>query len=267
MTDIQEFPIEYLETLDEVLEVSSFSSKYDVQGAEFVNKKSVMVPRIVLTDGLNDYDGFETENNAQLVYDVYTLDNDKQAVFKVDAVDDIDTAHLLSTQLNAEFLRVKAVPAMDLNFFTAVNAKAAVKGTTALTVDNIKAEIRKIRTAYTQAGLIGGDLYMSSAALELLENAIDRQFAGEGAITDMVGSYNGMNLFEVPDDRLGGLDFAAVAPGVIRYIKKRAVTYLFAPGTHTEGDCWLSQSRWVYGAVAWNNKVKGLYTNKGTVTP
>lgn len=263
---ITEFPVEYLNALDEVLVRESFSSKYDVGGTEFVTKKTVKVPRIEFKKGMVDYDGFKTDTGASMTYDTYELDADKQAVFSVDAVEDVDTAHILSTNLNSEFLRTEAVPEMDKHFFTAVEAQAKTKATAKLTVANIKAELRKARTQMRNAGVSAADLYMSADALALLEDAIDRQFAGEGAITDAVGKYNMFTIYTPPEDRLADLDFAVVAPNTIRFIKKRAVTYLFAPGTHTSGDCWLSQSRWVYGAVTYENKKPGLYVNKSATT-
>ena len=259
---VTEFPIEYLNALDKEMTQASFSSKYDVQGAEFVSKRTVKVPNIKFDNGMMPYDGFKTDTGASLEWTTYTLDNDKQAVFKVDAAEDIDTAHILSTNLGGEFLRTQAVPEMDADFFSKMVEYAGNRATTALAEQNIKAELRKVRTAFTQAGVTGGDLYMSSAALELLENAIDRQFAGEGTITDTVGSYNGFAVYEVPEDRLGtGVDFIAIANGCARYIKKRAASYIFQPGQHPLGDDWLSQFRWIYGAISELNKRKGIYAH------
>ena len=260
--NITEFPVEYLTALDEELAQASFSSKYDVNGAEFVSKKTVKVPRIEFDNGLLPYDSFQTDTGASLEWDTYELDHDDQATFRVDAVADTDTAHILSTNLGGEFIRTKAVPEMDADFFGKMVQLAGNRSTTALTQQNIKSEIRKMRTAFTQAGLTGGDLYMSSAALELLENAIDRQFAGEGSITDKVGSYNGFDIYEVPAVRLGaGVDFIGIAPGCARYIKKRAAAYIFQPGSHTTGDDWLSQFRWVYGAIVRMNRKVGIYAH------
>nr|DAL99442.1 MAG TPA: major capsid protein [Caudoviricetes sp.] len=259
---VTEFPTEYLTALDEELAQASFSSKYDVAGAEFVSKKTVKVPRIEFDNGLMPYDGFQTDTGASLIYDTYELDHDDQATFRVDAVEDIDTAHILSANLGGEFIRTKAVPEMDADFFEKMVKLAGNRSTTALTPQNVKSEIRKMRTAFTQAGLTGGDLYMSSAALELLENAIDRQFAGEGTITDSVGSYNGFTIYEVPEVRLGtGVDFIGIAPGCARYIKKRAASYIFQPGSHPLGDDWLSQFRWVYGAIVRLNRKPGIYAH------
>lgn len=260
---ISKFPEAYTDALDEVLATSSFASRYGDTGAEFVNARTVNVPDIAFASAkVNDYDGFKTQNDVTLTYTPYTLDHDKQAVFSVDAVDDLDTASVLSTKAASEYERTIFVPAVDTDFFSVLKAKAKATGTTALTAANIKGEIRKARSQFAQAGLMGGDLYMSSAALALLEDATQREWSNETAITDTVGSYDGFSIFEVPDAELG-TDFTAVSGGknTARYITKRAVSYIFAPGAHTGGDCWLSQHRWVYGTIVKKNKVSGIYVN------
>lgn len=261
---ISEYPTIYLDQLDEVLALASFATRYGDPGAEFVGARNVKVPDIAFGGTtVNDYDGFKTENPVSLLHSLYTLDHDKESVFNVDAVDDIDSGALMSTQAAAQYERTIFAPYVDTDFFSVAKAKAKATGTTALTAANIKAEIRKARSQFAQVGLMGGDLYMSSAALALLEDATNREWSNETSITDTVGSYDGFTVFEVPDALLG-TDFTVISGGknTIRYITKRAVSYLFAPGTHTSGDCWLSQHRWVFGTIVRKNKVAGIYCNK-----
>lgn len=267
MDTVNEFPEAYAQALDEVLTTSSFAARYGETDAQFINAKTVNVPDIAFaSDKLSDYDEFKTANDVSLTYTPYTLANDKQAVFHVDAAEDAETASIRSTQAAAQYERTIFVPAVDKDFFTIAAAKAKSKGTTKLTAANIKDEIRKARSQFTQAGLMGGELYISSAALALLEDAVDRQFSNETSITDSIGSYDGFQLFETPDALLGA-DFTVISGGkaTIRYITKRAVSYLFAPGSHTQGDNWLSQHRWVFGTIVPKNKVAGIYTNKAVV--
>lgn len=42
-----EFPEEYPKALDKVIELSSFTTKYQVKGAEFANAKTVKIPEPV----------------------------------------------------------------------------------------------------------------------------------------------------------------------------------------------------------------------------
>ncbi len=268
---INEFPTVFLNELDQLLLHGTYAGRYTVQGAEFVGNRTVNVPEITFPDAaVNDYDRFRTENNVKLEYTPYTLGYDKEAVFYVDAVDDRDTAALLSTNTVAEYEREIFGPYIDVQFFRFLAQKAATKATTALTKDNIKGEIRKARTQFFEAGLEGGELYMTSEAKGLLEDATGRQWANEGAINDVIGVYDGFQVIEVPAATLGA-DFIAVAggQGTVRHIVKRAVSYLWAPGTHTNGDGWMAQLRWVFGDIVRKNRRVGIYCNaaSGLIVP
>lgn len=262
-----EFPVEYLTALDKVIELSSFTTKYQVKGAEFVSAKTVMVPEIVFDGGTVDYDRFETEGTVELKYSPYELEKDRQKAFYIDAVEDINDGHVRTTNAVSEFQRRYLVPELDTYFFANVASKAKTKATETLTADNIKAEIRNAETQMVNNGFAAADLYMTTDALHALEDSINRQFAGEGVITDEVGKYNMFTIHRVPDKRLAGLDFAVIAPGTVRTVIKRAANYLFQPGEHTNGDGWLCQMRWVYGNIVRKNQAVGLYVNKAASTP
>lgn len=256
-------PTEFLAELDSVLTHESYSARYAVQGAEFVNAKQVSVPDITFTGGANAYDRFKTENSGALNYTTYTLDHDQEAVFYVDAVDDADAQSILSTQTAAEFERQKLIPEVDADFFKKAVASAGGTGTEVITAENVKKVIRAARSQFVKAGLAGGDLYLTSDALGALEDATKREWGSDGAITDSVGSYDGFTVYEVADDLLG-TDLLAISGGTntIRYVTKRAVAYHFAPGQHTQGDGYLDQYRWVYGTIVRKNRKPGIYSNK-----
>lgn len=258
-------PQEYLDELDAILTHESYSARYAVQGAEFVNANTVNVPDITFASGTSKYDRFATETGATLSYTAYTLDHDQQAVFHIDAVQDIDAQNVLSTNIAAEFERTKFIPEVDTDFFKTVAGNAGGTDSTKLSAANIKDTLRLARTQFTKAGLSGGDLYMTSDALKFLEDATNRQWSNETSITDTVGIWDGFNIFEVPNDVLGtGINFIGISGGTntARYITKRAVAYHFAPGDHTQGDDYLDQYRWVYGTIVRKNKKPGVYVSK-----
>ena len=261
-----EFPVEYLAALDKVIELGSFTTKYQAQGAEFSNAKTVLIPEIEFDGGTEQYNRFKSEGKVEMHYRPYELDRDREKTFYIDAVEDIDEAHVRTTNAVSEFERLYLIPELDSYFFGNVGTKAKTLGTTVLTPENIKGELRKARWQMVNHGFGSADLYMTADALSCLEDAIDRQFAGEGEITDMVGRYNIFNIYMVPDERMSGLDFAVIAPGTIQNVIKRAVAYLFQPGQHTSGDGWLAQMRWVYGNLARYNKLWGLYANRASGT-
>lgn len=273
-TSIQ-FPVEYLEEIDRALLGQMFASRYQTGGEEFVSNRTVMVPDLSFPDeGIpNDYDGFQTENTATLKYTAYELPYDKQCVFRVDAVDDIDVAGLLTANEAGEYDRTVFAPWADKIFFRDTAALAGGTSAVSVTSSNVKAEFRKLRTHLRKYGLSAGDVYMSSDALAALEEATTREWGNEGTITDSVGNYNGFDLFEDAGERLpDGCDMLAIAGGIttVRYVMKRAVTYTFAPGQHTTGDDWLTQIRRVFGNVVRLNKRPGIYvvgSAAGSIAP
>lgn len=268
-----EFPPEYSTVLDELVVQESFTSEYQEEGAEFVSARTVKVPVRHFDGGTVDYDGFKTKGEADITYDVYNLDKDKQKAFVKDALDVTDQPLLDMNDLAIGFEREHYVPEIDAYFFDKAAKAAKTKAATNLTAANIKAELRAAKTQLKQAGYTAANLYMSSDALACLEEATNRQFAGEDVITDEVGKYNFFHVFEVPDDRLGDADFIAIGKTAdkkmkpIRFITKRAVTKIFSPEINQNGDNWELQMRWVYGTVALKNKAAGIYVNAGDEDP
>ena len=264
---ISDFPVAYLEALDEVLMGATYAQRYAVQGAEFVRNRQVSVPTITFNGTeVHDYDQFKTNDQFKIERKLYELKNDKQATFYVDAADSIDEAAAQVTKIMSEWIRQIFAPEVDKDFF----AKAATAaGTTAdsvtISTDNVKAEIRKMRSAFVAKGLQGGDLYVTSDVLGALEDAINREYSNETSIVDSVGNYTGFNLFAVSPELLGeNVNFLGISGGTntLRNITKRAVSYLFAPGNHTEGDGWLAQNRWIYDTIVREQRKPGLYLCK-----
>lgn len=264
---ISEFPFPFLTELDQVLLHGTYSGRYFVQGAEFVANRTVRVPEITFDDtvGVHDYDRFKSEGNINLNWRTYELGYDKEQTFYIDAVDDRDTAGMMTTNAIAEWLRLVFNPYVDQQFFRSACFNAGTQTTVALTVGNIKGELRKVRKKFLAHGLTAGDLYMTSEAKALLEDATNRQWASDANIGDVIGVYDGFNIIEAPKDVIG-CDFLAIANGTqtIRHIVKRAVSYLWEPGAHTQGDGWMAQMRWVFGDIVRQNRKVALYANSET---
>lgn len=259
-----EFPTEYLEAIDEVLVGASFAGRYNDGAAEFAGGRQVSIPDIDFGNSPepSDYNRFASESGVDIRRTVYTLDKDVEKQFYVDALTVIDEPVAAMTGIVSEYERTVLAPYIDTYFFAKCVGKAHTRATETLSAQNIKGEIRKARSQFVSKGLNGWDLFMSSTALGYLEDATDRQWANEGTILDMVGNYDGFNIFEVPSELLQ-CDFLAIANGkeTAKMIMKRAVNYMFAPGQHTKGDGYLAQMRWVFGNLVRYNKDWGLYCN------
>ena len=269
MAEIQplEFPTEYLEAIDEVLMGATYAGRYNDGAAEFVGGRQISIPDIDFGNSPEPkpYNRFASEDGVDIKRTVYTLDHDDEKQFYVDALTVQDEPVASMTGVISEYERTVLAPYIDKYFFRAATGKAKTRATETLTASNIKSEIRKARTQFNSKGLSGWELYMSSNALALLEDATDRQWSNEGTILDTIGNYDGFQIYEVPSDLLQ-CDFLAVAGGknTIKYIVKRAASFLFAPGQHQRGDGYLAQMRWVFGNLVKMNKQWGLYANGAT---
>lgn len=264
---ITTFPTEYLDAIDEVLAGATYAGRYNVAGAEFVRGRQVSVPDISFGDSPDptDYDRFKTESPVTIGRTVYTLDHDVQKVFYVDAEEAADEPAVAMTQVVSEYERTVFGPYIDRDFFAKAVEAAGGSSSASVTKTSVLDEIRKARKQFSNAGLSGGDLYVTSDVLGVLEQAVPREWAGEGSITDQVGSYDGFSVFEVPEDTLG-CRILAISGGLktIRYVTKRAAAYSFAPGQHTQGDGWLNQFRWVFGTIVRKNRKPGIWVNKAS---
>lgn len=261
------FPTEYLTALDELFVQESVYSQFFEDGAEFANNKTVMIPEIVFNGdnkGTRAYNRFATEDTLKVVYTPYELEKDREKVIYIDAVDNIDTANLQAANAMRLWTKEYFVPEYDQYFATSVLAKSGTKATETITKENVIEQFRAMRTAMTNAGHTLVDVWVTNAVKYALEDAIQRQFAGESAISDVVGRYNDFIIHCPGDARMGGMDFFGIGGGkdTIKGVMKRAASYAFAPGQHTQGDGFLYQNRWVYGTLGRKNKVAGIYTNK-----
>lgn len=267
-TTISTFPTEYLDAIDEVLAGATYASAYNVGAAEFASGRQVSVPDISFGDSPDPvaYDRFKSGDATVTVNrTVYTLDHDVEKTFYVDAEDAGDEPAAAQTTAIAEYERTVFAPYIDRDFFKVAAAQAKATATETLTKDTIKAAVRAAINQFTEAGLAGGSLYVTSDVRAMLEDATNREWSSETAVTHAVGTWDGLSVLSVPTALLGDkVNFLAISGGTntIRYITKRAATYQFAPGDHTEGDGYLAQLRWVFGTIVRKNRKPGIYASK-----
>ena len=270
-----EFPQKYLNTLDKILAAETFTAAYQVAGAEFVNAKTVNIPEIVLGESLHDYDGtFAGTDKAEVKYETYTLAQDKAYSFTVDAVEDMDEQHLRVANGAAEVQRRLAIPAMDTNFFAKAAAGAGTKKTYTLGVTDggseeapvkgIKTALREVRSKFVAVGCMDADLFISSTALAMLEDATERQWASEDGIYTMIGKYDIFNIYEVPDALLA-CDFIAIAGGqnTVKQVVKRAKTQVIGENENQNSDGVKVNMRWVFDTIVYKKQAGAIFTNKG----
>lgn len=219
---------------------------------------------------------------------VYTLEFDRDIEFYVDIADEDETNQdLAAARVSGTFVTENAGPEVDAYRFSKMATAAIAEGKTAntkLTVDNVysvlKAAILPLRK-YGAGNIVG---YLSSETMDLLERSkeftrsITNQNVGMTALESRITSLDGVVLVEVWDtDRFAtkfdftegftkaadGLDIdflLVVKQAVIAKAKFNSI-YLFAPGTHTEGDGWLYQNRLYHDLFVLKSRKDALYVH------
>ena len=265
-----DFPEGWLNTLDELLVADPVTEPFIARKVELIKNRTVQIPKVSFElDKMANYDRFKSDIGASIDWYPLTLEQDKEIVLYVDAVE-IDDVRIQAMKLFTEFMRTVAFPEMGAYFFSKALELAGTKITTAPTSSNIKAQIATATNLFAQVGIYPKDvlLYMNAASHELLNEAVDRTYSNESGISNIVTNYNGFDIRDAPDNILGSIRYAFILrEGAINDVRKRDVLYAFAPGAHTNGDGWLIQSRLFYDTIGYENKAVGLYVNAPASTP
>lgn len=258
------FPEFFVDQLDEVLVAETVTGRFLANDVRYITGRTVQFPKLEFPSGLQDYSRF-TSDDDDYTYSLETvqLSNDKEKQFYIDWVDANDFPTIEAGGLIAEFLRVKAVPEMEANFFAKVAGRVPDnnKISTAPTAGNVKGQIDTAIQTLKQVGVKSGAIFMNSATQALFDSALNRTYTNESGINTQVFTYNGWDIVSVPDTVFGNIRFLAVGDGIAKDVRKRSQTFAFAPGQHTNGDGWLIQYHVIYDAIVLDNKTAGLYLN------
>jgi hypothetical protein len=259
---ITTFPKFFLDQLDEVLLADPITGRFLVNDVRLIKGRIVEIPKLAFGTGLQDYARFTSDDDDYTFsLEQLTLANDKEKQFYVEWADSNDFPTVQAATVMSEFLRVMAMPELQLNFFTKVAARvpSANSITTAPSATNIKSLIDTAIAKLAQVGVNSGGIYMNSATDQLFENAVSRVYTNESGVNTKVFNYNGWEVITAPDAVIGTTRFMLIGDGIAKDIRKRSETFAFAPGQHTTGDGWLIQYHLIYDAIVQDNKTVGLY--------
>ena len=129
-----EFPVEYLEAIDEVLVGAAFAGRYNDGAAEFVAGRQISIPDIDFgaSPDPTDYNRFASEDGVNINRTVYTLDKDVEKQFYVDALTVQDEPVSAMTGVIAQYQRTILAPYIDKHFFEKCVGKARTRATETL---------------------------------------------------------------------------------------------------------------------------------------
>lgn len=267
------------------------SSALTSDQARFIGAKNVKIPRMTLS-GYKDHNRAAGWNAGTYGndFEIKTLTHDRDVSFYVDA-EDVDETNQILTVANITnvFLTEQAIPELDKYRYSKLYADfvsfGGVADTTALTLANILTVFDQLMQNMDDANVpvSGRKIYLTPAVNTLLKQAnqmqrfINIDGSTSGTINRTVHSLDDVEIIIVPSDRMKTVyDFTdgavsgvgakqinmiLVHPTAIIAPIKRTAIYLWAPGTHTEGDGWLYQNRSYTDLFLIQNKVPGIQIN------
>ncbi|KXT69330.1 capsid protein [Streptococcus gordonii] len=276
---------------DQKLMQGALTSILETPKVNWLGAKSFEIPTVSVS-GYKAHTRSKGYNAGTVSNDkkVYTLNFDRDIEFFVDSADVDETNEELSAaNVTGTFITEHATPELDAYRFSKL-ATTAITATKFKSEDDysetnvysrLKSAILPIRK-YGAANIV---IYVSSEIMDFLERSKDftRSISTTSpqGIDTRVTSLDGVQIIEVWDDARfktqfeftdgfvkasGGKDinFLIVAkPAVIAKAKFNSI-YLFAPGTHTEGDGYLYQNRMYHDLFVLENKKDGVYVSHKT---
>lgn len=270
----------------------------------------------ILMDGLSDYkrvnNGLGSANNgyatfpsndgykvgdAQLSWEIVQLAYDRGKQFRVDNMDNEETAGLVIGNLLTKFLRTKVVPEVDALRFSNMASKCnATLGN--LVSESISANtiISKFNTAFEWLFEHGTEaenqvIFVSPAVMTLIRNTTElTKFITQGdyrnkdtGIDFKVEKYGGRPIIEVPSNRfftnaVAGANGYSVGSGsyVINFmvcdvravvpVVKLEKSKIWTPEQVQDFDGYKVNFRMYHDIIVPKNKVPAIYTNVSTTS-
>lgn len=287
----------YLPLLDEVYKASSRSAVLDATKVEIVNGNTVKVFKTAM-DGLGDYDrgtGF-VKGDVTGTWEAMQLSKDRGRSFVVDRMDNEETVGMAFGTLAGEFIRTKVAPEIDAYSFAKLcgvngidvgDAADIQIGTTDVPALVDEAERSMNENEVPTEGRL---LFISESAYAGLRAKITRVVENDvKGINREVEMYDGMRIIRVPQSRfyttitlfdgtsdgqtVGGfvgtkatgykINFMVIHPSAVCKVVKHVLPRIFTPDQYQDADAWKFDYRVYHDIFAYDNKVKGIYLNRG----
>ena len=186
------------EAVTKVLEAPSELVRY-------AGGKSFQIANMALT-GLGDYsrvNGYP-EGGVTLEWKTYEFTNDRGTRFSVDRMDNEESFGIVASRLNGDFTRDYLVPEVDAYRFAKIANKAGKvvaanldKETAIDAIDEAMVTLTDNKVPLSRAILF----VTPRTALAINKNITRSTANGEGAINNIVNSYNNVPVIVVPQDR------------------------------------------------------------------
>ena len=292
----------YLDRLDTVYKQNARTAILEADSSlvqETTEANVVKIAKISM-DGLGDYSrssGY-AQGDVTLAWETHTFSNDRGRMFKVDRMDNVETAGKAFGRLAGEFIRTKVVPEVDAYRFAKIAGTANIAGTTgSLTNSTTKAALEAAIVNLAESEVDEGSLicFMSPTVKGYLEHELTRQLpSGETAYGQIVSYFNNIPIVTVPQTRFyskidlldgkttgqtdGGyakhtasssgdtagtdINFILMDKNAAFAVTKNRVSKIVTPEENQNEDGWRFFFRCYHDLFVLENKTSGIYCHR-----
>lgn len=269
------------EAVTKVLEAPSELVRY-------AGGKSFQIANMALT-GLGDYsrvNGYP-EGGVTLEWKTYEFTNDRGTRFSVDRMDNEESFGIVASRLNGDFTRDYLVPEVDAYRFAKIANKAGKVVAANLDKETAIDAIDEAMVTLTdnKVPLSRAILFVTPRTALAIDKNITRSTAnGEGAINNIVNSYNNVPVIVVPQDRfytgielLPGtgedqfgyekaadakeINFILMDKSASVNIGKLSMLKYFSPDVNQKKDAHQWDYRLYHESFVFDNKKAGIYVH------
>lgn len=275
---------QFIPILDEVYKLASLTS--DLDGAaelarQGANAGELIIPKLSM-DGLADYSrnsGY-VDGDVELVNETVACNYDRGRKFRVDAMDNQETANIAFSRLAGEFIRTKVVPEIDAFRFATYSA---IKGISSASGDLTSGEavISALRAAVTkmdedEVPFENRYLYITPTLKGIVDDLdttkskeVFKKFA---KVVEVPQSrfFTAINLRDgkTEGETAGGyakadtakdINFMIIHKDAVIQFPKHVAPKVVPPELNQDGDSWVYGYRNYGIADAYENKVAGIY--------
>lgn len=300
MSNSIELITKYIDRLDTVYKQNAKSAIFEADASlvqETDEAKTVKIAKIAV-DGLGDYsrnNGY-AQGDVSLSWETHTFSIDRGRMFKVDRMDNVETAGKAFGALAGEFVRTKVVPEVDAYRFAKIAGTTGIEGETG-TLDATKTK-GALETALSVLGENEVDegsmvIFATPTVKGYLEAQIGRSLeSGVNAYGQKIDYFNNIPLISVPQTRFytaidlldgktvgqtdggyakhtsssGGtsgkdINFIVMDARACFAVTKNRVSKIVTPEENQNEDGWRFFFRCYHDLFVLENKVKGIYVH------
>lgn len=212
----------------------------------------------------NRDDGF-TNQDVGSRWKTWTMTQDKQVAFDIDAMTNNATMDLAFGTIIDNTYRLKVTPGIDKYRFTKLVEGAGTKNNDGAitTGEEAVAAIDRAEANALDANILleGAILYVSSTFYTTLKSKAFNRFGSYSAmdVNRTITTFDVMKIVPVPADRLGAnVNFVIVDPRAVFAVTKHETLRVFEPSVNQKKDAYQFQYRVFHDMFIFDNKKKGV---------